>query len=146
MSSTQKPCKSLHACVLVAVILALTNAAAGDEIRLSALDLGAATQGYGNPAVDRSVDGHPLTIGGQTFAHGFGTHGDSRLVIDLKGSASRFTARVGVDDETYKKPYELMGHMLRAQNRDIVFSLCQYGMDNARSAARTRRVRSAKPR
>ncbi|MGA7497185.1 MAG: NPCBM/NEW2 domain-containing protein [Isosphaeraceae bacterium] len=30
----------------------------------------------------------------------------------------------------YKKPYDLMGRMLRAQNRDIVFSLCQYGMDN----------------
>ena len=30
----------------------------------------------------------------------------------------------------YKKPYELMGRMLRAQKRDIVFSLCQYGMDN----------------
>jgi alpha-galactosidase len=26
------------------------------------------------------------------------------------------------------KPYELMGKCLRAQNRDIVFSLCQYGM------------------
>ena len=30
----------------------------------------------------------------------------------------------------YKKPYDLMGRMLRAQHRDIVFSLCQYGMDN----------------
>ena len=29
-----------------------------------------------------------------------------------------------------KKPYDLMGRMLRAQNRDIVFSLCQYGMGN----------------
>jgi alpha-galactosidase len=27
-------------------------------------------------------------------------------------------------------PYEIMGKFLRAQNRDIVFSLCQYGMDN----------------
>ena len=31
---------------------------------------------------------------------------------------------------TDKQPYDLMGRMLRAQNRDIVFSLCQYGMDN----------------
>jgi alpha-galactosidase len=28
------------------------------------------------------------------------------------------------------KPYALMGAALRAQNRDIVFSLCQYGMGN----------------
>ena len=27
-------------------------------------------------------------------------------------------------------PYRLMGEALKAQNRDIVFSLCQYGMDN----------------
>jgi alpha-galactosidase len=30
----------------------------------------------------------------------------------------------------YKNPYDLMGRMLRAQDRDIVFSLCQYGMGN----------------
>ena len=34
----------LHSTVLLAVLLALTGAAAGDEIRLSALDLGAASQ------------------------------------------------------------------------------------------------------
>ncbi len=72
---------------------------AADEIRLSALDLSAATQGWGNPRADRSVEGNPLTIGGRHFDHGFGTHADSRLVLDLKGSASRFTAWVGVDDE-----------------------------------------------
>jgi len=29
-----------------------------------------------------------------------------------------------------KKPYELMGGLLQQQPRDIVFNLCQYGMDN----------------
>lgn len=29
---------------------------------------------------------------------------------------------------SYKKPYELMGQVLRKQPRDIVYSLCQYGM------------------
>jgi len=28
----------------------------------------------------------------------------------------------------YQKPYRLMGDLLQAQNRDIVFNLCQYGM------------------
>jgi alpha-galactosidase len=74
--------------------------ARADELRISALDLAAASQQYGNPAVDRTVDGHPLRIQGQTYDHGFGTHAASRLVIDLHGSARRFTARVGVDDET----------------------------------------------
>ena len=30
--------------------------------------------------------------------------------------------------EAYKRPYKLMGGMLKKQNRDIVFNLCQYGM------------------
>jgi alpha-galactosidase len=30
--------------------------------------------------------------------------------------------------ETLQKPYRLMGDILKKQNRDIVFSLCQYGM------------------
>jgi len=30
--------------------------------------------------------------------------------------------------ETYKKPYRLMGDLLKQQERDIVFNLCQYGM------------------
>jgi len=32
--------------------------------------------------------------------------------------------------EEHKKPYKLMGDLLRKQNRDIVFNLCQYGMAN----------------
>jgi len=30
----------------------------------------------------------------------------------------------------YMKPYEVMQHALKAQNRDIYYSLCQYGMHN----------------
>src|SRR5437868_29023 len=30
--------------------------------------------------------------------------------------------------ESFKKPYEVMSNALRQQNRDIVYSLCQYGM------------------
>lgn len=41
---------------------------------LDELDLSSATQGYGLPAKNKSVEGHPLTIGGQTFNRGFGTH------------------------------------------------------------------------
>ncbi len=86
---------------LLAAITTLTGAAVGDEVRLSALDLGAASQGYGSPSADRTVDGHPLTLGGKIYSHGFGTHADSRLVLDLKGSARRFAAWVGLDDETH---------------------------------------------
>jgi alpha-galactosidase len=32
--------------------------------------------------------------------------------------------------QKFQKPYRLMGDLLRDQNRDIVFNLCQYGMGN----------------
>ena len=100
MNQTRSLCLAFHFLTCLTMLLTLTCAASGDEIRLSALDLGAASQGWGNPAADRTVGGHSLAIGGRTFGHGFGTHADSRLVLDLKGSARRFTAWVGVDDET----------------------------------------------
>ncbi len=33
--------------------------------------------------------------------------------------------------EGYKKPYQLMGDLLKQQNRDMVFNLCQYGMGDS---------------
>jgi hypothetical protein len=69
------------------------------SVWLSKLDLSNARQGYGKPGMDRSVNGQPLSISGETFEHGFGTHSIGRLVIDLHGTAAHFHARVGVDDD-----------------------------------------------
>ncbi len=86
---------------LVAVASALLGGRAGGaDIAITALDLARVTQGFGEPAVDKSIDGHPLTIHGTAYPHGLGTHAEMRLPIDLKGSATRFTATVGIDDET----------------------------------------------
>jgi len=74
-------------------------ARADEAVWLSSLDLTQAAQGYGKPQADRSVDGHPLTLGGKTFAHGFGTHSRGLLAVALGGGAKRFTATVGIDDE-----------------------------------------------
>jgi alpha-galactosidase len=40
-----------------------------------------------------------LTIGGQTFERGVGTHSVSEIAIQLDGKAVSFTAQVGLDDE-----------------------------------------------
>ena len=40
------------------------------------------------------------------------------------------TKSVASGQVAFELPYRLMGEALRAQNRDIVFSLCQYGMGN----------------
>jgi len=75
------------------------SARADEAVWLSSLDLTKATQGYGKPQPDKSVDRHPLTLGGKTYAHGFGTHSSGLLVVALDGGAKRFTATVGIDDE-----------------------------------------------
>src|SRR5882724_8555097 len=66
---------------------------------LSDLDVSLTTQDWGNPGKNQSVDSHRLSIGGQTFEHGLGTHAQSVLFINLKGAAQILSASVGVDDE-----------------------------------------------
>lgn len=66
---------------------------------LDDLDLTAMTQGHGVAMKNKSVDGKTLTIGGQTFERGVGTHSISELVIQLDGKATSFMAQVGLDDE-----------------------------------------------
>lgn len=68
-------------------------------IWLDELELSAATQGYGIPMKNKSIDGKPLTIAGKTFERGFGSHSESSLTILLEGKATLFSARVGIDDE-----------------------------------------------
>ena len=66
---------------------------------LEDLDLSVVSQGWGDPHKNLSVDNHPLSIDGQAFNRGLGTHAVSTLYIDLKGSALSFSANVGVDGE-----------------------------------------------
>lgn len=72
-------------------------------MRLASLDLSAVEQGWGKPQIDKSVDMHPLTLAGRHFEHGLGTHSPGDMLIELRGGASRFTAWVGIDDETNKR-------------------------------------------
>ncbi len=84
-----------------AILLAALTAvpAFADTIGVAEVDLTKAHQDYAKPVADKSVDGNPLAIGGKPFAHGLGTHAAFSQWIDLAGSAQRFTAQVGVDDE-----------------------------------------------
>jgi alpha-galactosidase len=66
---------------------------------LDQLDLSAATQGWGVPGKNKSIDGKTITIAGKTFERGFATHSVSSLLILLDGKATTFTANVGMDDE-----------------------------------------------
>jgi len=76
-----------------------TPRASAETIWLDDLNLATASQGWGEPHKNKSVEGHTLTIGGKVFERGFGTHADSTLRVNLAGGAQTFSASVGVDDE-----------------------------------------------
>ncbi len=73
-----------------------------ERVFLDGLNLGYVCQGWGNCHSNKSVDGAPLKLYGQTHTHGLGTHATSELSIDLKGQAGKFQAVLGVDDEVGK--------------------------------------------
>jgi len=90
---------------MVPALLALAGLAAAGSLSaaqtnyIAALDISQVSQGWGEPHANLSVEGHPLSIGGQKFDKGLGTHANSEFILDLGGRAENFTAQVGVDDE-----------------------------------------------
>ncbi|RYG43951.1 alpha-galactosidase, partial [bacterium] len=66
---------------------------------ISALDLTLMRNGWNRPVVGRSIEGKPLTLKGQRYERGLGTHANARLNLRLD-RATAFDATVGVDDET----------------------------------------------
>ncbi len=66
----------------------------------------AALSGWGPVERNRSNgeqaagDGHTLTLNGVTYAKGLGVHAPSQADFYLGGIATRFTAQVGIDDES----------------------------------------------
>lgn len=54
---------------------------------------------YGSAALDASLGGGALSINGETYAKGLGTHAYSRVSYGLGGKCNWFTAEIGVDDE-----------------------------------------------
>ena len=78
------------------------RAAEPEAVWLSSLDLSPITQGWGKAQADKSVTGKPISIGGQKFEHGIGTHAFSLVRVQLSGGSERFSAFVGVDDAASK--------------------------------------------
>ncbi len=76
-----------------------TGVVSAETVWLDELNLKAAGQGWGDPQKNKAVGGGHLTIGGKSFARGFGTHSVGELHINLDGCAQSFSASVGVDDE-----------------------------------------------
>ena len=88
---------------VVMTTLLLTAGAAGgdasDGVWLDELEVSHIEQEWGQPRARRSVDDHPLRIGGRSFERGVGTHANASALVVLDGCAARFQAQVGVDEE-----------------------------------------------
>lgn len=82
-----------------ALTLAAGTMYAAKLFPLNGLDVSKVQQDWGKPHANQSVGGHTLSIGGQTFTNGLGTHAYSEFLVNLHGQAEKFTAQVGVDDE-----------------------------------------------
>ena len=76
------------------------------EIWLDELGAQYAQEGWGVTQANKSIDGNPLTIAGQKYNRGLGTHSPASYHIELDGKAKRFTALVGVDDEIISDEYD----------------------------------------
>lgn len=67
------------------------------------------TNGWGPVERDQSngetgaQDGQPLTVNGTVYDKGLGMNSPAQVAIDIQGRCTRFTAHVGVDDETSGK-------------------------------------------
>ena len=109
-----------------------TGIVSAETVWLDDLNLAVATQGWGTPHKNKSVDDHALTIGGKSFERGFGTHAEGTLRVNLDGGAQKFSARVGVDDEVNKNPASSVEFIVRGDGK----ALWQSGVMRAGDAAK----------
>ena len=92
-------CIALAACLTFAAHSLFAETVWVDQLKLTT-----AVQDYGVATSKTSLDGHRLTIAGQTFERGFATHAEGWLAVQLDGKARTFSARVGIDDEVKGRP------------------------------------------
>jgi hypothetical protein len=72
----------------------------GKTVWLDELDVSLSECGWNRTRRKRSVDGRPITMRGIVYERGIGTHPPGHFLLDLGGGSRRFTAAVGIDDET----------------------------------------------
>jgi alpha-galactosidase len=83
---------------LILTLLFFAPSLFAESVWLSSLDLSRMTTGWSVAKANRGISDGPLSIHGQRFDFGVGTHATSKFRVKLDGRAERFTADVGVDD------------------------------------------------
>lgn len=62
-----------------------------------------ASQGFGKLSFNANLNDNPLSIAGEQFNQGLGTHAPSTIVIELPSSATKFRGACGVDDAAMRE-------------------------------------------
>jgi alpha-galactosidase len=112
-----------------------TGIASAETVWLDQLDVRSATQGWGDPHKNKSVEGQPLIIGGTPFQRGFGTHAESFLHLKLDGGAQKFSASVGVDDEVNKNPASSVEFFVVGDGKELWSSGIMHAGDAAKACS-----------
>jgi alpha-galactosidase len=94
---------SIAAALLALACWGAVPGAHAETLPLEKLELSQMSAGWGKPLAQQSIEAKRLSIGGQVYERGVGTHAESALWVKLDGQTQRFTAFVGVDDETNGK-------------------------------------------
>ena len=82
------------------VLLCLAVAASGEVVWLDQLNMRHSICGWSQTRSRKSVGGNALRLRGKTYDRGVGTHPPGQFSVELAGGSKRFTATVGIDDET----------------------------------------------
>ena len=67
---------------------------------METMEIGLIDQGFSRPRAKQSVDRKAITLHGDVFKHGVGSHAPGEVRMKLDGAATRFVSAVGIDDET----------------------------------------------
>jgi len=118
-----------------ALTLFTAGTLSAESVWLDELNLTPATQGWGDPHKNQSVEGHPLTIGGKQFARGFGTHAEGELRVNLAGGSQKFSASVGVDDEVNKNPASSVEFFVVGDGKELWSSGIMHAGDAAKACS-----------
>lgn len=89
--------------ILVGILAALgvppqTVGTPGETVWLDSLELSRMSSGWGRTQANQAVTKRPLSIAGQRYERGVGTHAPSTAYVELDGKGIRFQAACGVDD------------------------------------------------
>lgn len=105
------------------------------ETHFADVDLSGITQGWGTPHRNASVGDAALSVGGEEFERGIGTHAASSWKLQLDGKGVTFRAKAGLQDYPDHPGVGSVEFIVRGDGKDLFRSGVMHGGDKARGIA-----------